>query len=480
VNNIEFALLTRVVDDRDFHTLEKARIDESFFTTAESQALYKLLRDTYYNPATQSQVLSRQMIEMYIPAMKSWWFPPADTIPVLANELRRQRVRMELLLLSQEIENTASLNPLEALASIRSKVTGLSALAEVGADLSMASAFGAIQHRYEAVADAGGVIGIPYPWHVLNEETQGMQGGQFLVIYGRPKSMKTWIAIDIACHAYMTSRKRVLFYSREMSPQMISQRVAARMAKVDYKKFINGKLQPELKSHVFNMLQELGEAEIAAGTYTNHQPCFVIVSDRGAANGGGVGWLQAKIRDFKPDIVFVDGMYLMRDDRSKQRSIDWKQIAHISQDLKLMAGEFDIPVIGVTQANRAADKAKGEDLTELAFTDSLGQDADGVFRVSKKDIVDEQTKTKRTEIYLTAPGLREGTFDGIVLHAQPATHFEYLRTIVSLDEMNQQDASGYKANNGGGRGGNNGGGGPRSSFQRRPSDPRIPPPAPRS
>jgi hypothetical protein len=136
----------------------------------------------------------------------------------------------------------------------------------------------------------------------------------------------------------------------------------------------------------------------------------------------------------KPDLVIVDGMYLMKDDRSNSRSIDWKNIAHISQDLKLTAQEFEIPIIGVTQANRGAEKSKGEDLTELAFADNLGQDADAIFRVSKTERCDESTGgLKKTELFITAPGLREGKFDGIIVNGEPATDFSYIRTIVNTD-----------------------------------------------
>jgi len=138
--------------------------------------------------------------------------------------------------------------------------------------------------------------------------------------------------------------------------------------------------------------------------------------------------------------VFVDGMYLMKDDRTKSRSVDWKNITHISQDLKITSQDFDIPIIGITQANRAADKSKGEDLTELAYADALGQDADAVFRVSRVVRVDENTKQKRTELFLKAPGLREGEFDGIVLEAHPAIDFRYLRTLTAQGD-NEEDGS---------------------------------------
>jgi hypothetical protein len=155
-------------------------------------------------------------------------------------------------------------------------------------------------------------------------------------------------------------------------------------------------------------------------------------------------------------------MYLMRDDRTNTRTIDWKAIAHISQDLKLTAQEFNIPLIGVTQANRNAQKANGTDLTELSFTDSLGQDADAVLRVSKKERIDAN-KVMSTELWLTAPGLREGTFSGIVLGAQPCTDFLLKRVLANLEEEDEELTHGPKK-------------GPAAgpTYKKTLADPRIP------
>lgn len=444
--NIELALLTRVIDDQDFHTLEKSQITEEFFATPEAKEIYRYLREVYHTPLSNGLVPSREMVKYRFPSF--YPFTASDPVPILAQQLRAEKVRTEMLLLSQEIQEVASRNPFEAMAILRNKSSAISALSEAGEDLSVANAFQMLQSEYNLVQDTGGLLGIPFPttWGPLNEETQGMQPGQFIVFYGRPKSMKTWIATWLAVWAYISCRRRVLYYTREMSPRLMMKRIAASIARVDYQAFKNGKLQPDLKQHTFNILRELMDDEISAGAISNNQPYLKIVTDRSASRGGGagggVGWLQSKIRELKPDIVFVDGMYLMKDDRSNSRSVDWKNITHISQDLKLTAQDFDIPVIGVTQANRAADKSKGEDLTELAYADALGQDADAVFRISRHVKIDENTKQKRTELMMTAPGLREGVFDGIVLEARPAVDFRYLRTLTLAGE--DEDGSGYE------------------------------------
>jgi len=464
-SNIEFALVSAIIANKDFHTVNKLQIDEGFFSSPETREVYRFLRNMYFDGATHGQVPSGEMVKYHFP---SFFFTPThDSVAILAQQLRRERVRTEILKLSQDLSVLADKDPFEALQSIRAESAKLATMAEAGADLNLSSAHDILLNRYEAVQSSNGLLGIPYPWQALNEETQGMQPSQFIIIYGRPKSMKSWITIHEAVHAYVQSRKRVLFYTREMNPLMVAQRVACALTKVDYKAYKNGTLQPEIKQHVFTVLKELIDDEKGLNVKNGSGPCFVITTDRSGASGGGgggVGWLQSKIRDLKPDIVFVDGMYLMMDDRSRSRSVDWKNMAHISQDLKLTAQDFDIPLVGVTQATRAADKSKGEDLTELAYADAFGQDADAVFRVSKKDLIDDNNQ-KKTELYLTAPGLREGKFDGIVIRGEPATSFDYIKTIVDLDaEETSKNESSYGSK----------GSSSSSPFKKGDTGPKIP------
>jgi hypothetical protein len=438
--NIEFALLTRVIDTQDFRTVEQAKIDESYFYAPEASEVYRYIRDTYHSPVTAGCIPSREMVQMHFHGFP--FFNSTDHVALLGEQLRRDKISVEIQSLAQDILNRATLDPMDALSTLRTATPRLSGLAERSEDFSMSAALGSLRDRYNMVSEAKGLLGIPYPWQALNEATQGLKKQNFIVIYGRPKSMKTWVALKIAVNAYLEGRRRVLFYSREMSPEELLGRAACIIAKVDYNEFLNGRLQPHVRDHLFRVLEELADDERSGGSTTGRPPFFVVVSDREATDGGGVSWLQAKIEEFDPDIAFVDGMYLMKDDRTKSRTIDWKNITHISQDIKLTARRFDIPIVGITQANRGAEKSTGDDLTELAFADALGMDADAVFRVKKHMRVDPVLKKKITELLFTAPGLREGQFEGIVIRADPGHTFDLVRVLTGLDPT-ERDA-GYQ------------------------------------
>jgi replicative DNA helicase len=432
---IEYALISKVIENHDFHNLEKQQITADFFLTPEMRAIYDFLRLTYHNPQTSGLVPSADMVRQYFPAFNMVYAP--DEVPVLCQALRRTKLQVDLLQLAQQIQFGAEKDPEETFSKLKAATQSMASFEQVGHDLSMSSAYQLIMEKYTSVANGGGVIGIPYPWQVLNEETQGMQNGQYIVVYGRTGSMKTWISLYIAVHAYLKSRRRVLFYTREMPNLQIAMRVATTMCGLDYKTVISGKLDPNTLAYFQAVLQGLLHDEVSAGKY-GHQPCFVITADR-SANGGGVTWLHAKIKEVKPDIVFVDGVYLMRDDRSNQRSADWKNVLHVSQDLRQVALAENIPIVAITQANRKSDSVSGSDNIDMAYSDALNQDADSIWKTKHVMRRDEQTGLRHSEIHLYSSKLREGVLEGVVLNGVPATDFSYIRPIMPADDTSDPE-----------------------------------------
>lgn len=430
--NLEHQLLCKIVETQDFHTVEKLKIDESFFLCdAQTKEVFRFLRDHYHNEHTYGSVPSWQILQERFHGFP--WAGSADTIPTLCQEIRRNKMRAELLNLMDEVNNSVITDPHTAMSIIKDRMSAMTSAHEVSNDLLLSAAFEKLEQDYETLAQAGGVTGIPYPWDILNEDTQGMHPGQLIIFYGRPKNLKTWVALVVATYAYLKGM-RVLVWTNEMSGMEVLRRVACIIAKVDYDKFKKAKLDPATRDRVFQIIRCIRDEELAKSSNTGHMPAFMATQP--SPESSGVSSLQAKIRDFQPDLVVVDGLYLMKDDRSKTRTVDWKSIAHISQDLKRTASQFKIPIIGVTQANRQADKdPKKADLIELAYADALAQDCDLCMRVYKA--VDPTTH--QLELAISIAGGRETTLDGFVIHGIPATNFEFKRATL-VDPSKQQEA----------------------------------------
>lgn len=150
----------------------------------------------------------------------------------------------------------------------------------------------------------------------------------------------------------------VLFINNEMSEEQIGKRFDAVHFKLPYKEFRAGLLPDELEKRYFEGLQEL-EGE---------NPIWVI------SDVSGVMSIASKIDQYKPDIVMIDGMYLLNDDQKGDSR--WERITNVSRDLKKLAQQKRVPIIATTQFNRATDETRVERVTlsNIGFSDSLGQD----------------------------------------------------------------------------------------------------------
>jgi hypothetical protein len=444
--NIEYQVICKIIETRDFHTVEKLKIDETFFLLeAQTKEVFRFLRDHYHNEHTYGSVPSWELLQQRFHGFP--WVYSYDTLSSLCQEIRRYKMRADVLSCIDEMNQVVDSDPLQAMAILREGSTRLSTSHEITSDLLLSNAYEQLLAEYNTVANAQGVTGIPFPWEILNEDTQGMHPSQFIVLYGRPKSMKTWIALVIACFAYLKGM-RVLIWSLEMNELQLLKRIACIICKVDYDKFKKGKLDPATQQQVWQVLMSIRDEELVKINHSGHTPSLLVVHPRG--NSNGVNALQAKMREFNPDLVLVDGMYLMRDDRQKVRSIDWKAIAHISQDLKQTASQFQLPIIGVTQANRGADKdPRKADLAELAYADALAQDCDLCMRIHKQ----KDQSSHEWEIVLSIPGGRDTQLDAFVINGMAATNFEFKRATVT-DPSNPQAPPHSNSNNK--KGGNSG------------------------
>jgi hypothetical protein len=162
-----------------------------------------------------------------------------------------------------------------------------------------------------------------------------------------------------------------------------------------------------------------------------HQRSLLFLSDKGKKNGSTVEDLIAAAERFQPDLIVVDGFYLMRDGRSGQRTADWKQISHISQDLKAMAQYVGCPVIGTTQANRANAKEPSGDLDDLSFADGIGQDADIAFRAFRGP----NPSGRGASLLLVFSKSRETVIPPFIINADPGGDFSVQQTNANVKQF---------------------------------------------
>ena len=431
---LEPTLISTILRDQSLKALIESGIVEADFQTIEGAEWFRFIYRHFRNRSTYGQVPSPAQFKRRFRGFD--YCPSSDSLSSLCQELRDNQMVHEVEDLSERIQELLDDDDLDdVLANLSGFLRKWTTKRADGGDVDLAQAVGVLKDQYYSVKDGGGLLGIPYPWDVVNDETLGMQPGQLLVIYGRPKAMKTWVALYIAVFAYLFCNARVLFYSREMDRIQILRRAASIVVGLDYSDVKKATLPEAAEKDLWAAMELLSEGEDLGDGKRSR---FVISNDRGANNSATVDLISQKARDYEVDLLVVDAVYKLKDGRTNKRDADWKTQAHVLQDLKDSAVDMHIPCIAVTQANRSASKnnVKQVDTSEVAFTDAAGMECDGMFRVIKGTDPD----TGENELALVWAATRDEQLDAILIHGQPGYNFRLKREGITLDELQQRKA----------------------------------------
>jgi replicative DNA helicase len=212
-----------------------------------------------------------------------------------------------------------------------------------------------------------GVIGVPSGFHDLDRMTGGFKDSDLIIVAGRPSMGKTSLALNIALHAALESKKAIAIFSLEMSKEQLTERLLTEQAQIDAQRLHRGLLSEAEYDRVSNALGPLGEAAI----YIDDTPAMDELTLQLKAR-------QAKMRH-NIDMIVVDYLQLMHG-RSRGDDNRVQEVSSISRALKGLARELRIPVIAISQLSRAPEQRpdKRPILSDLRESGAIEQDSDVV------------------------------------------------------------------------------------------------------
>lgn len=418
----ELQLVSRIIYSGDLRSVLEWGITTDDFLTSEGRAFFSHILGYHAKAATAGSVLGAQFVQANYPN----FFRCDDvgmTTEALCLEVRKERMAIELTNMLDEVRELSGHDPVAALGVLQAQTTKLQ---NVGTgrstDMMIGNAASLVLNRYESIKRGENLSVCPWPWPIMNEVALGFQPDDYVVFYGRPKSFKSWVLAYIISWVF-DQGKRILIYTKEMTSENIFARVIACMAGINYQGLRTGKLADSEESALYAAQSFLQSMEAGDNA--------ICLSGQDAPDGGDtVPWLRSKVEKFKPDFVFVDGMYLMSDVQRAKK--DNERVRNISRDLRQMNLSLKIPLICTLQANRAAAKHGDANLDEIAFSDAIGQDATHVMRViNEKD---------SSTCQLITGGAREFELNGFRINAQPAYDFSF-HSLVSQKEINNAKKS---------------------------------------
>lgn len=233
--------------------------------------------------------------------------------------------------------------------------------------------------RYETMRQTPNALrGIPTGFYGLDRITFGLRPQQFIVFAGEPKRGKSLFALIIANSAHVHG-VRPLYVSFEMSIEEQEARYDALISKVPYNRILSGDLTDK----------EMERIRRALLARKNMQP-FIFSEDTNSLTT--VTALAGKVKEYRPDVLVVDGVYLMDDEEGEPKGSP-QALTNITRSLKRLAQHFDIPVVATTQVlswklNNKKTRAVTADA--IGYTSSFAQDADLILGVERNSDFEDQ------------------------------------------------------------------------------------------
>jgi replicative DNA helicase len=218
------------------------------------------------------------------------------------------------------------------------------------------------------------VTGLETGYFELDEMTCGLQKGEMIIIAGRPSMGKTSLALNMAEHMGMACKTSVAIFSLEMGKQQLAERFLCSRSQIESQLVRKGMLGTEHYEQLVKACGELSDTPIYVDDTAGLTPLM----------------LRAKARRLKSqhDIqcVIIDYLQLMNIGTGRVESRQ-QEITAISRYLKALARELDVPVIVLSQLNRAAENREGHRprMSDLRESGSIEQDADVVMLLHRED-----------------------------------------------------------------------------------------------
>ncbi|MBR46490.1 MAG: replicative DNA helicase [Rhodospirillaceae bacterium] len=336
-------------------------------------------------------------------------------------------MRRELISIGEEMVNEAYDASLDesAVEQIENSEQKLFNLAEEGGAEGGFRAFHApLREAVDMITQAckrdGNLSGSTTGFIDMDKLLGGLHASDLIILAGRPGMGKTALATNIAFNAAQALKQekdehgnivaehgaKVGFFSLEMSAEQLATRILAERSEISSEKLRKGELTDNEFSKVVRASQEIESLPI----YIDDTPALSVAG------------LRARARRLKRQhglsLVIVDYLQLMRPSSSMRLNNRVQEVSEITQGLKALAKELDLPVLALSQLSRAVEQRddKRPQLSDLRESGSIEQDADVVMFVY------------REQYYLA----RKQPEDGTVEHAEWMERMERVHNLAEV------------------------------------------------
>lgn len=291
---------------------------------------------------------------------------------------------------------------------------------------------GAFKILTDAEARGGGITGIESGFTMFDKQCSGLHAGDLYIVAARPGMGKTSLALNMALNVARPDRDDglghgVLFCSLEMPREQLAARLLSSEARVDMQKIRSGRMQREDWNKMTDAAASMGKLPV----WLDDTPALSLLDLRAKirrlqaelARGSADG-IQAK----KLGLVVVDYLQLMQGRRGAGSRE--QEISELSRGLKGLAKEMKVPVIALSQLNRAVETRSAKDkrpqLSDLRESGAIEQDADTIIFVYRDEYYFRDSEDKGVAELIIAKQRNGPTGKVMVKFTSEYTRFDNL------------------------------------------------------
>jgi replicative DNA helicase len=253
------------------------------------------------------------------------------------------------------------------------------------------------------------LTGVPSGFRDVDDMLGGFQRGNLIVIAARPAVGKSALVCNVAENVAAKQGLPVAFFSLEMSETELAHRFIASRSRISNDKLRMGKVSSRDWPRVLRACNELESAPLWLDDSSDLSLLELRAKARRlAANEGGLS------------LVIVDYMQLMRPEDPRINRVE--QVSQISRGLKILAGELNVPVIGLSQLSRAPEQRpdKRPMLSDLRESGQIEADSDVVMFIYRDAIYNDEADPSEAEFIVAKHrNGRIGKVDAVFLEQYP-------------------------------------------------------------
>ncbi|MDG2172124.1 MAG: replicative DNA helicase [Gammaproteobacteria bacterium] len=267
------------------------------------------------------------------------------------------------------------------------------------------------------------VTGVATGFSEFDNKTTGLQGGDLIIVAGRPSMGKTSFAMNLSEYASLKNDAVTAIFSMEMSGTQLSTRLISSMGRINQQKIRTGKLTDEDWPRLTNAVALLSKANI----FIDDTPALTPTDIRARA--------RRLKREKGLDLIVIDYMQLMQlTNNSENRATE---LSEISRSLKALARELDVPVVALSQLNRSLENRtdKRPIMSDLRESGAIEQDADLIAFIYRDEVYNEDSADKGKAEIIIAKQRNGPIFKTTLTFLGECTRFEnYTPEIYSAPE----------------------------------------------